>query len=346
LTDIGGTFSGFRGIHIGQFPDIYNLIMNIGFDGVGTKIEIAERIQDFSTIAFDLFAMVCDDAAVRGAETIGIGSVLDVRQLENTEEMLQAMRQLAKGYVDAAKAANVVVLNGELAELGNRVGGHGSFNCNWGATALYLVHKSRILTGDRIKAGDAIIGLAEFGFRSNGLTDVRKAMLEKYGANWHDVFLSDLDEAKRLGELVATPSIIYSPFITALTGGYDINRPPLAKISGVAHITGGGQPSKIGRLLQQTDGLGAMINNPIQPPKIMQFVQRLRKFDDHTSYGKWNMGLGMVVTTSEPDKVLALAKEHGITAQQIGEITDKGTITIRSCGISDPGRYLDFDIKN
>jgi len=346
VTDIGGTFSGFRSIPLSQFPDSINLSMGINSDGVGTKIEVSERIRDHSTIAFDLFAMVCDDAVVRGAEPIIVSSVLDVRQLNDTEETRQVMRQLAEGYVAAAKAANVVVFNGELAELGNRVGGYGSFNYNWGSTVFWLVHKDRILTGDKIKVGDAIVGLAEPGFRSNGITDVRKAMLQKHGENWQSQKVSSLSSLPTtLGKLVATSSTIYTPFVTALTGGYDITRKPLAEISGVAHITGGGQPSKIGRLLQQTNGLGAIIIDPIKPPAIMQYVQRLCAFDDYTAYGKWHMGPGMIITTPEPDKVIAVAPQYGITAQQIGRITNSGRIQIQSWGINTPGQYLSFPIQ-
>jgi len=125
--------------------------------------------------------MVCDDAVVRGAEAIALGSILDVRHLNDDAFTRQAMEQLMEGYVLAAEKAGVVVINGELAELGDRIGGYGDFNFNWGATVLWLAHESRILTGNKIKKGDAIIGLAEKGFRSNGITDVRKAFSEKYG---------------------------------------------------------------------------------------------------------------------------------------------------------------------
>src|SRR3989339_88770 len=104
-------FSGVRAIDVSNLPS--GTLMNIGFDGVGTKMELAERINDHRTIAFDLFAMVCDDAIVRGAEPVLIGSILDV----NT---------LGKGYINAAKSANVAIVNGEVAELGNRIGGFGS----------------------------------------------------------------------------------------------------------------------------------------------------------------------------------------------------------------------------
>lgn len=88
--------------------------------------------------------------------------------------------------VEKAKAAGVVVVNGEVAELGDRVGGYGEFNYNWGATVLWFSHKDRILTGHQIQPGDTLVGLAEHGFRSNGITDVRKAMLEHYEPEWQD----------------------------------------------------------------------------------------------------------------------------------------------------------------
>jgi len=85
------------------------------------------------------------------------------------------------------------------------------------------------------------VGLAEPGFRSNGITDVRKSLLEKYGNNWQDVIVKELG-GQSLGHLVQTPSTIYSGFMSRLTGGYDITKDPIAKVTGFAHITGGGQP--------------------------------------------------------------------------------------------------------
>jgi phosphoribosylformylglycinamidine cyclo-ligase len=119
-------FSGVRAIDVSGLPQ--GTLMNIGFDGVGTKMELAERVKDHRTIAYDLFAMVCDDAVVRGEEPVLIGSILDVNSLEgNDGPFLEEVRQLAEGYVGAAKAANVAIVNGEVAELGNRIGGYGSF---------------------------------------------------------------------------------------------------------------------------------------------------------------------------------------------------------------------------
>ncbi len=344
LIEFHESFSGFRAIPASVLKDLGNMYMNLAFDGVGTKVEIAERLDDHSVVAHDLFAMVCDDAVVRGAEPVAIGSILDVRQLNDTEHTRNAVRQLGQGYVEAAKAAGVVVVNGEVAELGDRVGGYGDFNYNWGAAVLWFAHRERVLTGHQIQPGDKIIGLAEQGFRSNGITDVRKAMLETYGPNWQRVTATHIGNVS-LGRLVQTPSIIYSRFISELTGGYDIDKEPKAKVTGVAHITGGGQPSKLGRMLEPS-GLGVVIDKPIEPPKIMLEVQGLREFTDEKAYGKWHMGPGMVVATPEPEKVLSEAESQGITAKEIGEVTDEPAILIKNRGAQQKEEWLRFDIAD
>src|SRR5205085_67005 len=134
-------------------------------------------------------AMVCDDAVVRGAEPVLIGSILDVRSLaKDGVSHIDEIRQLATGYIGAAKAANVAIVNGEVAELGSRVGGYGDFNYNWGAGVVWFAKKDRMFTGKEVKEGDYLVGLAEQGFRSNGLSLVRKILKEKFGEEWHTDF--------------------------------------------------------------------------------------------------------------------------------------------------------------
>lgn len=146
---------------------------------------------------------------------------------------------------------------------------------------------------------------------------------------------------RSLGKLVREPSVIYSRFICGLTGGYDIDKKPKAKVTGVAHITGGGQPSKLGRMLEPS-GLGVIISDPIPPPDVMLMVQRLRGFSDEQAYGKWHMGPGMVVVTPEPQKVLAAAKEYGITAQMIGEVSKEPGIRLKNMGAWRRKEWLTF----
>ena len=140
-------FSGLRMINISGLPE--GTMMCVNFDGIGTKVELAERMGDHSTMAFDLLAMVCDDAVLRGGEPVLVGSILDVNRLTD----IKIIKQLAKGYVKAAKDANVAIINGELAELGNRVSGYDDFNYNWGAAVIWFAKKHRMFTGKEIKQG-------------------------------------------------------------------------------------------------------------------------------------------------------------------------------------------------
>jgi phosphoribosylformylglycinamidine cyclo-ligase len=319
------SFSGFRAMDGDYLGDMTGHWLNIGLDGVGTKVEIAERVGDHSTIAHDLFAMICDDAAVRGGEPLAVGSILDVRQLSDSETTHRAMAQLSKGYVEAARLAGVVIINGELAELGGRVDGYAEvqdeserFNYNWGGVVYWDALKSRALDGSKIMPGDVLVGFAEKGFRSNGITDVRKTMLKEYGPLWHNEHVAKLGELS-LGELVLQPSTIYCRIINELTGGRDPEREPAGEIHGIAHITGGGVPSKLGRMLEAT-GYGAIIDQPIEPPPIMNHVQKLASMPDRDAYGKWHMGSGMVVATPDPEAAIATATAHGIEAQVIGEV--------------------------
>ncbi|CAN5631376.1 phosphoribosylformylglycinamidine cyclo-ligase [soil metagenome] len=343
LKEFHESFTGLRAIPLGRIAAgnaIDDLYVNMDFDGIGTKVEVSERLQDHSTIAHDLFAMVCDDAVVRGAESVALGSILDVRQLEDKEETRRAVGELAHGYVEAARLAGVVVVNGEVAELGDRVGGHGDFNYNWGATVLWVAHRERVLSGHQIQSSDTVIGLQEHGFRSNGITDVRKAMLEKYGPNWHNEVIDELGD-ETLGKQVQRPSAIFSGFVTDLTGGYDLAREPKAAVHGVAHITGGGQPSKLGRMLEPS-GLGIEIDTPLKAPRIMLEAQRIRGFNDTKAYGKWHMGPGMVIVTPEPEAILAEAQAQGIDAARIGSISDKPGIQIKNVGSEQKEEWLTF----
>jgi phosphoribosylformylglycinamidine cyclo-ligase len=344
LQEFHESFTGLRAIPLGRIAagnEIEDLYINMDFDGIGTKVEVSERLRDHSTIAHDLFAMACDDAVVRGAESVALGSILDVRQLEDDEETRKAVSELSRGYVEAARLAGVVVVNGEVAELGDRVGGHGNFNYNWGATVLWVAHRERVLSGHQIQSGDAVIGLQEHGFRSNGITDVRKAMLEKYGPNWHNEIIDELGD-ETLGKQVQRPSAIYSSFVTDLTGGYDLARDPKAVVHGVAHITGGGQPSKLGRMLEPS-GLGIEIDTPLEAPRIMLEAQRIRGFDDVKAYGKWHMGPGMAIVTPNPEAVLAEAHAHGIDAAKIGLISDEPGIRIKNVGAEQKEEWLTFN---
>ncbi|MCL4387122.1 MAG: AIR synthase-related protein [Patescibacteria group bacterium] len=325
-------FSGVRVIDVSKLPE--GSLMCLGFDGVGTKVEIAERLEKHNTVAYDLFAMVCDDAVIRGGEPAVLGSVLDINSLESGDKShIELIKQLAFGYINAAKEAGVAVINGEMAELGARVSGFGAFNYNWCAGLLWFAKKERLFTGKEIKVGDQIVALKEKGFRSNGLSLVRKILKDNYSDNWHKKEFN----GKNLAELVLEPSKIYSKAICQMNGGFLDE--PKAEIHGVAHITGGGIPGKLGRVLKPS-GLGARLDNLFKPCELMLHLQKLGGVPDEEAYKTWNMGQGMLVVTPEPEKVIEIVKSFNIEAQIAGEITAEKGIEVISRGFFQKGRKL------
>ncbi|HSU72700.1 MAG TPA: AIR synthase related protein, partial [Candidatus Binatia bacterium] len=204
-------FSALRGINVGNLPE--GTMLSLGFDGVGTKMELGERLNKHDTVAFDLFAMVCDDAVVRGAEPVLVGSILDVKSLKTPEGnyFLDQLSQLANGYEAAAKAARVAVINGEIAELGARVSGYGAFNYNWGASVALFAQKHRAITGKDIAPGQALVGLREYGFRSNGLSLVRKIFREHFGEEYQSYGHVTMQALR--------PSTIYCAAVCDMFGG-------------------------------------------------------------------------------------------------------------------------------
>jgi phosphoribosylformylglycinamidine cyclo-ligase len=326
-------FSGLRAVRIGGLPD--DAIMSFGFDGIGTKTELAERTGRHDTVAYDLLAMVCDDAVVRGGEPALVGSILVLRSLgEDGNSYIDFVKQLAKGYIEAAKAANVAVINGEIAELGARVQGRGAFNYNWGAGCVWFARKNRLFKGDEIKVGDKLVALREKGPRSNGLSLFRKILTDIYGSDW-DVAAA----CEGYADKILHPSQIYSAAIVDMFGGFDSE--PQADVHGVAHITGGGVPGKVGRMLKPS-GLGAYFKDLYKPCEIMLTMQQLGDVSDEDAYGTWNMGQGGVVATPEPDNVLRVAKKHGIHAKVVGEVTEEPGIIIKSKGLKAPNKELKF----
>lgn len=327
-------FSGLRCVDI---SGLKNTVMGINFDGVGTKVEIAERLGDFSTIGYDLVAMVCDDAIIRGAIPVVMGSIIDFNNIpEGYAEQLR-LCMLIDGYVKAAKEAGVQIINGEVAELGNRVGGIGPLNLNWGAGVIWLAEKDKLISGKNIQVGEKVVLFKENGFRSNGLSLVRKIIDE------------DLDKARKCPDVYArtilysvlTPSKIYTPIVKNIIG--DFGQESHIHVSGMAHITGGGLPGKLGRMLKPS-GLGVELNNIFFPPPIMWGFQKKGEVSDEEAYKTWNMGNGFAICTRHTKIVQDIAESYGVASIIAGEIIEEPVVRIKSKGIYDEGLKLEFKI--
>ena len=326
-------FAGLKMISVENLPK--GSFFSVGFDTAGTKVEIAQRVGVHNTIAFDLFAMVCDDAVLRGGEPVLIGTNLDIKSLGTDKKFLPIVRELADGYVAAAKAANVAIVNGEIAQMGSLVSGYGDLPYNWGAACVWFARKEKLFTGREINVGDSVIMLRENGFRANGLSLARRIFEEAHGENWHNV----KHEKSTLGILALTPSVIYSRFVVSLHGGFDTEG--MCDIHGVVHITGGGIPEKMARVLRPSN-LGVRLTDLFEPPNVTSYCQRIGNISDVDAYRAWNMGQGMALITPNPDRVLEEANAFGIEAKISGEIIGEPGITIVSKGVEAKGEKLKF----
>lgn len=285
-------------------------------DGIGTKAEVAERTGVYETLGFDLTAMVVDDLAALGCEPVNLTNILDVDVVDPP-----VIDRLMAGLHEAAGVARVAVAGGEIAELGRRISGWGGgMHFNWGATAIGLLPPGREpLDGRAVKAGDAVVALRSDGFRSNGFSLLREIMADRFGDRWHLEPFADTT----WGRVLLTPARIYCPLVVDLLAAG-------ARLTGIAHITGGGIPRNLARLLRPT-GRGASLSALFPPHDVMRAVMDFGGVPPERAYQMWNMGTGMllVLPPGEVDACLRAAAAQGYAAQLAGEVTDEPAITLR-----------------
>ena len=205
----------------------------------------------------------------------------------------------------------------------------------FGILSVWFAKKERLFTGREIQEWDSLVGLRETGFRSNGLSLVRKIMTNKHGENWHMAEYKGINLATH----ALMPSRIYTGAVVEMFGGFD--QEPKAVVHGVSHITGGGLPGKLSRVLKPS-GLGAIIDRPFEPAELMLYCQEKGNVADAEAYRTWNMGQGMVIITPKPHDVMSIAQTHGIESTLIGRVRRASGISILNKGYFSKGEYLNF----
>jgi phosphoribosylformylglycinamidine cyclo-ligase len=320
----------------GAFSNVidYNGVrLGITSDGIGTKVELAERTGIYNTLGYDLVAMVVDDLAANGFEAANLSNILDVDFLD-----AEIVDQLMQGLAEAAEFSGISVPGGEIAELGSRIGGWGSgMHFNWCSTATGILpdELKEPIAGQDIKPGDKVICLASRGFRSNGFSLLRKVLLGSFGENWH---AEKYDEEYTWGEKLLTHCLIYSPLITSLIKGGK-------QIKGIVHVTGGGIADNLNRVLKLT-GSGAVLDNLFPPHEFMQKVQEMGDISEEQAYLIWNMGNGMmlIAEAGAAEELISKIAELGYDCRIAGEITAKQEIIIHSLG--NRPQKLHYNTKN
>jgi phosphoribosylformylglycinamidine cyclo-ligase len=296
---------------IGGFGGLFDLkragfadpVLVAATDGVGTKVKIAIETGIHDTIGIDLVAMSVNDLVVQGAEPL---LFLDYFACGKLDPRMGAA--VVKGVAEGCKLAGCALIGGETAEMPGVY--HGK-DYDLAGFAVGAAERGAILPRNDIRAGDIVLGIASSGVHSNGFSLVRK-VVAKSKLKWSAK--APFDKKRTLGKATLTPTRIYVKSCLAAireTGA----------IKGLAHITGGGFPDNIPRVLPK--GLGGRIELsrvPVLP--VFQWLAKVGKIAESEMLRTFNCGIGMiaVVEPGQADAVAAILARHGETVTRIGEV--------------------------
>ncbi|MBL6736494.1 MAG: phosphoribosylformylglycinamidine cyclo-ligase [Burkholderiales bacterium] len=280
-------------------------ILVTGTDGVGTKLRLALDIERHNTIGIDLVAMSVNDILVQGAEPLFFLDYFSCGKLD-VERATEVVSGIAKG----CELSGCALIGGETAEMPGMYAGE---EYDLAGFAVGAVEKTKIITGEHISTGDALLGLGSSGAHSNGYSLIRK-ILTKSNAKL-DQKLAD----RTLGDLLIEPTRIYV--------GSILNALKTEQIKGLAHITGGGIIENIPRILPEH--LAAEVDLKSWPKsELFQWLQANGNVDDEEMLRVFNCGIGMVVVcAAEQSQALGqILESTGETVFHIGTIVNrKGT---------------------
>ena len=277
-----------------------------GTDGVGTKLKLAFELNRHDTVGIDLVGMSVNDILVQGAEPLFFLDYFACGKLD-----VEAATEVIKGIASGCEQAGCALIGGETAEM---PGMYPAGEYDLAGFAVGVVEKSKIITGQDIKAGDAVIGLASNGAHSNGYSLVRK-IIERSKPDLNAKF----DGERTLADCIMAPTRIYvKPLLVLMQQ---------LTVKGMAHITGGGLLENVPRVLPgnvvaQLDG------QAWHTPKLFDWLREMGNGAPQEMYRTFNCGIGMVVIMDKNDAASALAQLNaaGETATVIGTIrTRQGT---------------------
>ena len=304
-TNIPGVVSNigsFGGLFQPDFTDMKTPILVSGTDGVGTKLRLAFLMDKHDTIGVDCVAMCVNDVICCGAQPLFFLDYLAVGK--NFPEKIE---KIVSGVADGCVQSNCALVGGETAEM---PGFYPIDEYDLAGFAVGVVDKKDLITGENIKPGDKLIGIASTGVHSNGFSLVRKVfdMTEETLNTYYD------ELGKTLGEALLAPTRIY---VKALKNVKDAG----VTIKGCSHITGGGFYENIPRMLP--DGVKAVVKkDSYEVPAIFKLLAKTGDIAEEMMYNTYNMGIGMVLAVDPADveKTMKALEAAGETCYEIGKI--------------------------
>jgi phosphoribosylformylglycinamidine cyclo-ligase len=295
LAGVGGFGAMFQ-IPPGQFKEP---VLVSSTDGVGTKLKLAIDLDRHDTIGIDLVAMCVNDVVVQGAEPLFFLDYFATGKLDPKRDT-----RIIAGIGEGCRQAGCALVGGETAEMPDM---YAAGDYDLAGFTVGVVEKSKIIDGSAVHAGDTLIGIASSGLHSNGYSLIRRIL---------EMSKAPLDEPfgdRSLGQVLLTPTRIYVKPLLALMRALPVHA--------AAHITGGGLPGNVPRVLPV--GMRAAIEaRAWKRPAIFDWLQQHGNVEDAEMYRTFNCGLGMVlvVSANDAERTIAMLNEQGEHAMVVGHI--------------------------
>ena len=307
--EVLGGLGGFSGaFSLKAIKDMENPILLSGTDGCGTKVKLAFLMDKHDTIGIDAVAMCVNDVACAGGEPLFF---LDY--IACGKNYPEKIATIVSGVAEGCKQSGCALIGGETAE---HPGLMPEDEYDLAGFAVGVVDEKDLITGEKIQAGDTLIGIASSGVHSNGFSLVRKVF--EMTKESLDTYYDELGTT--LGEALIVPTRIYVNALKSVKNAGVI-------IHGCSHITGGGFQENIPRMLPE--GVRAVVKkNSYEIPAIFKLLQKKGNIEEDMMYNTYNMGLGMVlaVAPADVDKTLKAIQAAGDVAYVVGtcEAGEKG----------------------
>lgn len=297
---IGG-IGGFGGMFELPWKDYKNPVLVSGTDGVGTKIKLAFLMDKHDTVGIDCVAMCVNDVACSGAKPLFFLDYIACGK-NYPEKIAQIVAGVAEGCVQSGCA----LVGGETAE---HPGLMPNEEYDLAGFTVGIGEKDKLVSGEHLAAGNALIGVASSGIHSNGFSLIRKV----FDINEKTIEVKYDELGKTLGEELITPTRIYVKSLLALMDKVQVNA--------ISHITGGGFYENVPRMLN--DGFTAVIEKDkcFKKP-IFDLIQKTGNIPERDMYNTFNMGTGLVIAVDadKTDEAVRILQDNGEKATVIGEV--------------------------
>ncbi|MEG2985447.1 MAG: phosphoribosylformylglycinamidine cyclo-ligase [Peptostreptococcaceae bacterium] len=298
---------------LGNFSGLYSLKDFVGMeepvllsstDGVGTKLKLAQMLNVHNTVGIDLVAMCVNDLICQGAKPLFFLDYIATGKL-----IPEQIDDIVSGIVEGCKLAGCALIGGETAEM---PGMYSEEDYDLAGFSVGIADRNKIISGQDVEVGDALIGIASSGIHSNGYSFIRKIFLEEYKYKLTDY----IEELKMtLGEALLVPTKIYVKLVMELISKFELKA--------IAHITGGGVIENIPRVIPK--GLGIEIKKDSwEKPSIFKMIENFNAIDEVELHKSFNMGVGLsiVVDADKAEEIVNFINESGEKAYIIGQVVD------------------------